>query len=166
MTLLALVSTLLFTDVTCYTCDSVGGEEPLNVTSTFVNTTTLPRYGEWVSPGVYNDSIFMIGGYKTVAINIINASYIDTADNSYLWQSSTWQSDSNYGTITDMESLQQQLQIGKYLYMVGVGEGVNNRLLIYNLETRTQIDSANYNYTMPIFVYRTCMFFIFFDIYN
>ena len=100
----------------------------------------------------------MVGGYDNTDIDVIDALDIETADNSDLWSTSSWQSDSNYGTIDDMASLQQQVQIGQYLYMAGVGFGkYTDRLLIYDLKTQQQVDSSNYDYVMPISVERTCM---------
>ena len=146
--------------VESYTCNSVGGKKPLAIKSTFVNTTTLPRNGKSISPAAYNGSIFMVGGDNTIEIDVIDAANIDVSNNSNLWRTSLWQPDSNYGTIDDMISLQQQVQIGQYLYMAGVGSGENtDRLLIYDLKTQQQVDSSKYNYIMPICGEGSCMLY-------
>ena len=44
-------------------------------------------------PGVHNDSILMVGGADTLEINAIDAEYIDVANNSKYWNTSSWQTD-------------------------------------------------------------------------
>ena len=77
----------------------------------------------------------MVDGNSTIDIDVVDASSIDVLNKSDLWCTSSWQTDSNYGTIDDMASLQQQVQIGQYLYMVDVGScEYIDRLLIYDLK--------------------------------
>ena len=42
-------------------------------------------------PGVHNDSILMVGGADTLEINVIDAEYIDVANNSKYWNTSSWE---------------------------------------------------------------------------
>ena len=103
--------------------------------------------------GLYNNKLYVIGEYQH--IYSINVSHLDTSNSSW-WTTSSWQSD-DYGTVTSFGRIRNgYTQVDNHLYIIGPSSTIR-AMLIYDMETQSQVDASSYTYTLPNGVSVSCL---------
>lgn len=123
---------------------------------------TLPEKLYAITTGVWNNSVYVIGGRQDSGTYSLSAYSIHqqdlfTSNSSSLWTAhQAWQNDSQYGAIDTIFCTACFTTVNNLIYIIGPSNDATGLMLIYDMNTQSQIDSLSYEYQLPHFIRYPC----------
>ena len=132
-----------------YICVSSTDRSPFGVKWTQLNQ-KLPNKIRSTSCAIYESSLYSIGDSYGANISILSTNYLNNiANDRSLWDITQWQADTEYGSISKIISFESFTIVDNKMYIVDA-RYTNGKMLIYNMESQTQVSGSEYNYQIPI----------------
>ena len=118
--------------------------------------TTLPTSLFGASSGLWNETIYIIGGdnttQKKTTIYSANLHLLLSSSNtnsSNIWLNhGNWKTDSEYGAVVNLYSSTGNTYVSNLLFIVQPVENYG-LMFIYNMNTSSQVNGTDYNYSVP-----------------
>ena len=100
---------------------------------------------------IYNGTLFAIGDYNSDPISVIPITYLNTSFNASYWDETDWVFDIQYGNVTEITCYNSYVAVDSKLYILSPGRDSANdgEMYIYDMETKSQVNSSTYSFTMP-----------------
>ena len=114
---------------------------------------TLPTNLFGASSGLWNETIYIIGGHdgtqQTTTIYSANLKELLSSSTSSIWFShGDWNNDSQYGAVSNLYSSTGHTSVSNLLFIV---QPVGNYglMFLYNMNSSSQVSGTEYNYSVP-----------------
>ena len=141
-------------------CIHIENSRANNLTASFKwhqSNVKLPTPLHGLTTGFWNGTVFVIGGrddtytHRSEIYTIDVENILSNSNDSTSWTSiGSWSTDATYGLVSIFHCTTCNVQVNNLLYMLGSANGnANGKMLIYDLESQTQIAGNSYDYSMP-----------------
>ena len=132
-----------------YTCVNSSNREPFDIRWSPL-TQKLPDTKRSTSCGIYNSWLYSIGSDADANISILSTNYLNnTYNDRMLWDVSQWESDADYGSISQILSQESSTIVDNKMYIVDARYTLAT-MLIYDMENQTQVPGSEYDYQVPV----------------